>query len=75
VSARSPVLRDHVVRSKAGLYYRDADEFVEGLDLLVREPELRSALGENGRRYVRESYRWDIVIEKFRSLIDSVSAR
>jgi len=46
VSARSPVLKDHVVRSKAGLYYRDAGEFEEALDLVVREPGLRSAFAE-----------------------------
>jgi glycosyltransferase involved in cell wall biosynthesis len=75
VSARSPVLRDHVVRAKAGLYYRDAEEFVEALDLIVREEALRAALGENGRRYVRENYRWDVVIEKYRGLIDTVGGR
>jgi len=75
VSARSPVLRDHVVRARAGLFYSDADEFVEALDLIVHEESLRSALGENGRRYVRENYRWDVVIEKYRNLIDAVAGR
>jgi glycosyltransferase involved in cell wall biosynthesis len=73
VSARSAVLEDHVVRSRAGLYYANADEFGEALDLLVREPALRAALGENGRRYVRENYRWDVVMDKYRSLIDGVA--
>lgn len=72
-SARSAVLRDHCVRSNAGLYYSGADEFVEALDLLVREPGLQRALGENGRRYVRENYRWEVVLGKYRSLIDAVS--
>jgi glycosyltransferase involved in cell wall biosynthesis len=71
--ARSPVLADHCRRSNAGLYYEGADEFVEALDLLVREPGLRRAMGENGRRYVQENYRWDAVLARYRSLIDSVS--
>ena len=72
-SARSPVLKDHCVRSQGGLYYSCADEFAEALDLLVRKPDLRQALGENGRRYVRESYRWEAVLARYRSLIQAAS--
>jgi glycosyltransferase involved in cell wall biosynthesis len=72
-SARSPVLKDHCVRSQGGLYYSCAAEFSEALDLLVREPVLRQALGDNGRRYVRESYRWDAVLARYRGLIEAVA--
>jgi len=68
-SARSPVLKDHCVRSQGGLYYADGEEFTEALDLLVREPELGRALGENGRVYVRENYRWESVLARYRALI------
>ena len=33
------------MRSNAGLYYSDRDEFVECLNLLVRDDRLRAALG------------------------------
>lgn len=72
-SARSPVLKDHCVRSNAGLYYETADEFVEALDLLVREMELRRALGEKGRQYVRENYHWGAVLGRYRRLIEAVA--
>ena len=72
-TARSAVLLDHCRRSNAGLWYRDPDEFVEALDLLVREERLREALGANGRAYVRQGYRWDAVIERYRSLIEAVA--
>ena len=74
-TARSAVLLDHCRRSNAGLWYRDSDEFVEALDLLVREEPLREALGANGRAYVGQSYRWDAVIERYRSLIQAVATR
>lgn len=73
VSGRSEVLRDHCLRSNAGLYYRDADEFVETADLLVRQGGLRAALGENGRRYVQQNYRWPVVLDRYRGLIAAVS--
>jgi len=72
-SARSPVLTDHCRRSNAGLYYADAEEFAEALDLLVQDGRLRRALGENGRRYVRERYRWEAVLDRYRRLIEAVS--
>jgi glycosyltransferase involved in cell wall biosynthesis len=72
-NARSPVLADHCRRSKGGLYYQDADEFVEALDLLVRDPRLRAALAAAGRAYVQENYRWEAVLGRYRGLIEAVS--
>jgi glycosyltransferase involved in cell wall biosynthesis len=71
-SARSPVLVDHCRRSNAGLWYEDAGEFGEALDLLAREDLLQAALGANGKAYVAAGYRWDAVMARYRSLIDAV---
>ena len=60
-NARSDVLTDHCQRSNAGLYYADRDEFVESLTLLMSNPELREAMGRNGRAYVRSNYSWDVI--------------
>jgi glycosyltransferase involved in cell wall biosynthesis len=73
-SARSPVLKDHCLRSNAGLYYENGAEFVEALDLLVSRPELRLRLGQNGRRYIEREYRWDAVMDRYRHLIAAASA-
>lgn len=64
-NARSDVLVDHCVRSDAGLYYADRDEFVECLTLLMADARLREALGRNGRRYVGRNYRWDVILGKY----------
>ena len=73
VNARSEVLKDHCLRSNAGLFYQDADEFVEALGLLVAQGRLRNALGANGRRYVAEEFRWEVVLERWRRLLATVS--
>jgi glycosyltransferase involved in cell wall biosynthesis len=73
VNGRSPVLVDHVRRAKGGLFYEDGDEFVEALDHMLRRPELRQAMGDSGRLYVHEHYRWDAVLERYRSLIAAAS--
>lgn len=74
VNARSDVLVEHCLRSQAGLYYRDADEFAELVALLAQAPALRAALGENGRRYVRREYAWDAVLARWQALLDEVAA-
>jgi glycosyltransferase involved in cell wall biosynthesis len=64
-NARSEVLVDHCQKSNAGLYYADRDEFVECLKLLVADQRLRAAMGRNGRHYVRQNYRWDVILAKY----------
>ncbi len=64
-NARSEVLVEHCVRSNAGLYYANRDEFVECLKLLMSDDTLRAAMGRNGREYIRRNYRWDIVLSKY----------
>jgi glycosyltransferase involved in cell wall biosynthesis len=73
VNARSPVLVDHCRRANAGLFYEDADEFVEALDVLLRDSSLRLSLGENGRAYVRAEYAWDAILARYRGLIEAVA--
>ena len=42
-----------------------ADRVVE----LLLDPELRRRMGERGRRWVEESWRWDILAERLRGLL------
>jgi glycosyltransferase involved in cell wall biosynthesis len=73
VNASSPVLVDHCVRSNAGLYYMNKDEFIEMLYLLLHENQLRNALGKNGIRYIRNNYSWTKVINEYVSLINQLN--
>jgi glycosyltransferase involved in cell wall biosynthesis len=74
VNASSAVLKEHCLRSNAGLFYGDAAEYAEALDLLVRQEGLRLSLGANGRRYVDAEYRWSVVLDRWQGLLRSVSA-
>ena len=72
VNARSAVLVEHAVRSNGGLYYADRDEFVECVKLLVAEEPLRAAMGKSGRDYIRQQYRWDVVLAKYERIFTKV---
>lgn len=58
VNARCAVTTAHVGDGRCGLPYRDAAEFVEILRTLDGRPELRAALGANGRRHAAEHHAW-----------------
>jgi glycosyltransferase involved in cell wall biosynthesis len=68
-NARSEVLVDHCLRSNAGLFYADRDEFVESLKVLLADRRLRSTMGRQGREYIRRNYRWDVVLGKFDRMV------
>jgi glycosyltransferase involved in cell wall biosynthesis len=74
-NARSEVLVDHCLRSNAGLFYADRDEFVECLKLLAADDRLRALMGRNGRAYVRDHYRWDLIMAKYEKLMGAVRGK
>jgi glycosyltransferase involved in cell wall biosynthesis len=73
-SARSAVLVDHCRQSHAGLYYADRWEFEEALKLLLRDAELRAAMGRNGQAYVHRQYHWNIIQTKYERLFARLRA-
>ena len=75
VNARSDVLVDHCRRSNAGLYYADRDEFVECLNVLEVNERMRTAMGRNGREYIRKNYRWDVILGKYDRMIAAIRGR
>jgi glycosyltransferase involved in cell wall biosynthesis len=74
-NARSEVLVDHCHKSNAGLYYADRDEFTECLKQLIADHRLRAAMGRNGRQYVRQNYRWDVILAKYERMFARLRGR
>ena len=68
-SARNDAAAEHCRRAGAGLYYGNREEFVEALKALMTRSKLREQLGDAGRQYVRQYYRWDAVLGRFERLV------
>ena len=73
--ARNAAAVEHCRRAGAGLYYANRQEFVEALRMLMTRHKLREQLGENGRQYVRQYYRWDAVLGRLERLVTLVRTR
>ncbi len=68
VNGECEVLKDHVLLSRAGLYFHGAAEFGAALQWLLDHPAERERMGQNGRSYVRERYNWSAITEKMGAL-------
>lgn len=74
-SAANEAAVEHCRRANGGLYYANREEFAEALRTIMTNTRLREALGENGRRYVQQNYRWESVLGRFDRLVSRVKSR
>jgi len=71
-NANCPVLLGQSIRSNAGLFYSDYAEFKRSLQYLQQNPEVRATLGQNGKQFYNNNYRWEIIERKYMNLIQSL---
>ena len=71
-SAANAAAVEHCRKANGGLYYANREEFAEAMQAVMRNTRLRQALGENGRRYVQQNYRWESVLGRFDRLVGRV---
>lgn len=67
-----PVLKGQSIRSNAGLFYTDYNEFRRGLNFLQQRPDVKETLGQNGRKFYQDNYRWEIIEQKYLRLMEAV---
>ena len=68
VTGHCGVLKAHCQKSNAGLYFENYPEFEGALNYLTSHPAVYEAMRANGERYVRQNYRWDVIVDKYRML-------
>ncbi len=69
VNGECKVLKTHCLKSNAGLWYENYQEFRECLNYLLTESSVGEKMGKNGRRYVQENYNWNTIINKYIALL------
>jgi glycosyltransferase involved in cell wall biosynthesis len=69
-NGRCDVLRGQVIRSNAGLYYENFEEFAEALYALEATGPIGSILGANGREFFRRNYGWPVIERKYLEVLE-----
>lgn len=73
VNGRCAVLKEHCEHSNgAAMYYMNKKDFELQLYKIENSDNLRMQMGEKGKRYVVENYNWDLIIDRLKSVINSV---
>lgn len=72
VQGRCTVLAGQARRSGGAIPYEGFAEFEAALDMLLDDPSIGAALGAAGRRYVEETYDWDVVLDGYEELLKEV---
>jgi glycosyltransferase involved in cell wall biosynthesis len=67
--------REHCERSGGGLWFTSFREFEATLERLVDDGPLRTLLGERGRRYVDQHFRWPVLVARYDEFLTSVVRR
>lgn len=72
VNGRCQVVKGHCLRSNAGLFYDGFFEFEGCLKYLLSNESVYKIMSQNAKKYVYDNYRWDVIIGKFKDLIDKI---
>ena len=64
-------VREHV----GGIVVRNAEEMASGAAFLLDHPEVRTGLGQDGRRRARERHDWDAIAEEYERVYAEVLAK
>jgi phosphatidylinositol alpha-1,6-mannosyltransferase len=60
---------DAVLDGETGWVVHDMDETAARIIRLLADPDLRRRMGERGRGWVEERWRWDLIAERLRELL------
>lgn len=69
VSEACAVTREHVRRSKGGLWVDSYEEFAGAVSWLLANPTLAHRMGANGQQYVHRNYSWPAVVDRFARIV------
>ena len=70
VNGHCSVLKGHILRSGGGLDFTDYRSFKLGLDQIISGRMSTHMMGEKGRSYVQENYRWQGLIERYKAFLN-----
>ena len=72
-NAKCDVLQGQCLRSNAGLFYENYQEFAATMRAIDTTPSLQAALGRNGRAFFERHYAWPVIEKKYVDMLQQLS--
>ncbi len=69
------VLKQHCIKSCAGLYYSNELEFLKVIDYFRQHNEIYEQMSENGKAYIKSNYTWECVRKKYYDVIERITEK
>ena len=66
------VLKGHCIKSNGGLYYTSYFEFEGILDYIFSHDSEYEIMRVNAKAYIDKNYHWDVIINNFKEVINSI---
>jgi len=66
------VTKNFAIESNGGLYFKDYFDFEGCVDYILRNKDIATAMGVNGREYVESNFAWDVIVEKYLKFFEEV---
>ncbi len=73
VHQKCDVTKNFALESNAGLYFDDYWEFEGGVDYILNNPDVARKMGSQGRKYVLETFDWDVITGKAITFFESIA--
>lgn len=74
-NAKCEVLKGQCIRSNAGLFYENVEEFIQILEYFRSNPQDYQIMKQNGKLYIEKRYRWSVVQEKVSAIIEYIALK
>lgn len=72
VNNQCAVTKNFVIESNGGLYFNDYFEFEGTVDYILSHKDIAIEMGNNGKKYVKDNFSWDKIIEKYIRFFQSI---
>ncbi len=72
VADQCAVTRNFCKESNGGLWFKDYFEFEGALKYLLDNTDAAEVMGINGRDFVKKSFSWDVIIEKYKKFFGDI---
>lgn len=67
------VTKNFAAESNGGLYFSNYFEFEGCTDFFLANKEKSGIMGQNGCKYVKENFDWDVIVQKYKDFFSSLT--
>ncbi len=69
------VTKTFAIDAKGGLYFKSYGEFEGCVNYILANEKAADAMGENGREFVMDNFRWEVVLGKYQAMFAKIKER